>query len=379
MRIHYICFEEATGYGTAAAGLIHALKEAGAEVSVTALRAGRPERGGHLVREDAMGPADGVIVHTVPEYYPFWLGRVKARTPGVPVWGYAAWETDRLPPHWPKLLNGMDGMMVPSAWNKEVFVRSGVTRPIQVVPHVSEFHGQLPSDPPSEVAAKALDTLADRFTFYTVGVWSERKNTALLLQAFLEEFSGEEQAALLLKTGEQDWSSYRPRWRRLLTLSPSFHSSSNSCKRLMRPYGPRCVVHLPQRLASIDLAWLHARSQCFISLTRGEGWGMGAYEAAWFGNGVAITGYGGQLDYLPADAAFHLPYALKPVSASYGRRSYRQDQNWACVDLKTARQAMRAIFADQAACKARGEKLQQAVREQFSPRHIASCCLQVFQ
>lgn len=407
MRIRYIRFLESTGYGIAAAGLIRALRDAGAEVAVTSLLPGPTAQGGRIVGQDHDGAAsahgvdsmddmdgvdgvDGVIVHTVPEYYPYWLRRMKREHPGAPVWGYTAWETDLLPPHWPGLLNRMDGIFVPSAWNREVFRSSGVRKPVRVVAHVSEFHGRPPEHPPSPALERWLESVEDRFLFYYVGAWSERKDTASLLQAFLDEFDVDERVALLLKTGELDWSSYRSRWNRALTGSPAFRSSADSVARILELCGKRHgntirntgnlrIIHIPDPLPSSDLAWLHARSDCFLSLTRGEGWGMGGYEAAWFGNGVVMTGYGGQLDYLPPDAACLIPYTLVPVSAAYGRKSYRSEQKWAAADSSAARRTMRRLAAEPERCRALGSRLQRHVRAHFAPQRIAESCLEVFR
>ncbi|GAI18333.1 unnamed protein product, partial [marine sediment metagenome] len=74
---------------------------------------------------------DTLIVHTVPEYYPMWA----RKEPGKRLIGYTVWETDRIPDHWPGLLNKMDHLLVPTHWNKRVFENCGVITPIDVVPH----------------------------------------------------------------------------------------------------------------------------------------------------------------------------------------------------------------------------------------------------
>lgn len=49
------------------------------------------------------------------------------------------WKKD-----WPELLNKCDAIIVPTEWNKKVFVDNGVTKPIHVVPlgvNAKDFHG----------------------------------------------------------------------------------------------------------------------------------------------------------------------------------------------------------------------------------------------
>jgi len=375
-RINYIGFQEQVGYGIASQALIESLRTEGAEVPVTRLLPGDVHQGGRLVEEDDLGKLDGVVVHTVPEYYPYWAKRRRTVYPSVPIWGYTAWETDRIPPHWPQLLNAMDGIFVPCRWNKEVFERCGVTVPVRVLPHVSEFQGQVGQSRPSERLSDAIGETAGNYVFYSIGVWSERKGITLLLQAFLEEFSPAENITLIVKTGDVDWSSYRSRWKRFGRRA--MRSSGSSFAKMMKSRPGARIVHIAEELSPEDIAWLHETGDCYVSFTRGEGWGMGAYEAAWFGNCVAITGYGGQLDYLPGESAYLLPYTLVPVSTAYGRSSYRPDQQWAEVDVRQARSILRGIVADAEQSGARARQLQQYVAERFAPGKIAAACLEVF-
>jgi len=376
-RINYISFQEQVGYGIAAQGLIQSLRAEGAEVPVTRLLPGDVHQGGRLVGEDDLGKLDGVVVHTVPEYYPYWAKRRKAAYPSTPIWGYTAWETDRIPPHWPQLLNAMDGIFVPCRWNKEVFERCGVTVPVRVLPHVSEFHGQVGRDRPSEALSGAIGEAAGSYIFYSIGVWSERKGITLLLQAFMEEFLPAENITLIVKTDGVDWSSYRNRWQRWFGRR-AMRSSRSSFARMMKSCPDARIVHIAEELSPEDIARLHEAGDCYVSFTRGEGWGMGAYEAAWFGNCVAITGYGGQLDYLPGESAYLLPYALVPVSTAYGRSSYRPDQQWAEVDVRQARSILRGIVVDAEQSRARAGQLRQYVADRFAPGKIAAACLEVF-
>lgn len=61
------------------------------------------------------------------------------------------------------------------------------------------------------------------------------------------------------------------------------------------------------------VAGLHARGECFVSLTHGEGWGIPAFDACACGNPVVITGWGGQLEHLDGDASSLADRASDPV------------------------------------------------------------------
>ncbi len=376
-NINVICYHEQTGYGNASVGLSQALKQEGLNVEPTLILPGDVKNGGVLIREELTSKPDAVIIHTVPEYYPHWVKKRGQAFPSVPIWGYTAWETDRLPAHWPELLNGLDGVFVPSSWNRQVLQASGVQVPIAVLPHVSEFQGRVPEAPPSQPLAAVLEQAAGHYMFYCISMWNERKNLPTLIQAFLEEFREEEKVTLLLKTDQRDWTSYRRSWRRLF-LQRSFGSSGKSLKKLVGAHPSRNkLIHLTDSLSPADLAWIHHQGDCFVSCTRGEGWGMGAYEAAWFGNAVAMTSYGGQLDYLSSGDAYLIPYTLGPVETAYGRTSYSTEQKWANVDAADVRRILRTIYTNQDQSKEKGAFLRQKVSQAFADQRIANTCTEV--
>src|SRR4051812_22990393 len=114
----YIGMGDETGYGIAARNLVRALRGAGADVQWIPMMLG-PGLGYRPAADIGTDLPGNVIVHTVPEYYPYWLSRLRARAGGHSrIWGHTVWETDRLPLHWPQLLNAMDGLIVPSRNNE---------------------------------------------------------------------------------------------------------------------------------------------------------------------------------------------------------------------------------------------------------------------
>lgn len=146
-----------------------------------------------------------------------------------------------------------------------------------------------------------FNTHSDYFFFYFIGEWSDRKVPWLLIEAFNKEFRPHEKVALILKTGVRDWTrtrrSVRSFFRKSVSLSADAFRRSNKSRN-------KKIIHITKVLSGEEIMTLHNRSQCFISLTRGEGWGMPSYEAAWYGKPVIITGSGGMLDYLSIENAY---------------------------------------------------------------------------
>ena len=179
MRLHYLSLHEPSGYATAGLRLMRALREAGVELRWIPFVPGhglgpgfgyQPGRAGDVadpaLAELLAGPedCDAVVAHLVPEYWPY----VRRLYPGRPVVGHTVWETDRLPAHWPALFDGVELVVVPTVWNAQVTRSSGVTTPVEVVPHAARRARDVES-------AAWSDVPDDATVFYSIAPWTTRK------------------------------------------------------------------------------------------------------------------------------------------------------------------------------------------------------------
>lgn len=374
MNIHYIGFSEDTGYGISAKLLVDALRKHGTKVFFTGIVPGNTEKGGTIVENGSEDESyEYVIIHTVPEYFPYWFYKEKKENSTVKVWGYTTWETDSIPDHWLPLLQLMDGLFVPGKINADVFRSCGVSKPIFLLPHISQFHG-LCTNEASVRLQSALDKVSGRFLFYFIGTWSDRKAPWLIMDAFNDEFGLQDNVALLIKTGETDYTDFRRSWRH--RFRKNFGRATGAFKkRLNKNKNP--VIHITDEISDEEIASLHNHGDCFISLTRGEGWGIASYEAAWFGKPVIITGYGGMTDYLSAENSCLVDFELSTVRTNYGNKSYSKNQKWAEPDILHARKLMRHIYENQQEANQKGTLLKQNVMEKFYPDLIVKNCLEV--
>ena len=361
--IKYVSPGDSTGYGTAARRLLQALAARAIPVTWTPMVLGpgwglgyEPLAGGsvgdpvldRLVQRPI--PYDTVVLHTVPEYYPRWI----EREPGKRVVGATVWETDRLPAHWPALLNRLDGLIVPCGWNRDVFQASGVTTPIQVVPHLRD-PALLPDSRPEALPVRIP---ARVFVFYTIGTWTHRKGVDDTIRAYLRAFTARDPVVLVVKTSRHDLS--RVRFRRLLG------RTSRLVRRLLREHPtPARVVLITRELDEDGIRALHGRGDCFVSLCRSEGWGLGAYDAASSGHPVVMTGYGGQCDFLPPEHAYRIDHDLEPVHEPLYRDSYDASQQWARPDVGHASRLLREVFDHRDEARRRGRALKEYLHAHF--------------
>ena len=282
--------------------------------------------------------------------------------PGKRIVGYTTWETTRLPHHWPPLLNVMDLLLVPSQWNKDVFRECGVTTPIEVVPHIIHPGPFAKTSSPTEII------------FYTIGPWTARKAMADVLEAYCRAFHLGESVRLIIKTSPEDFTR-SPALRRL---GGSLGTASAAISRILRKHRSHAPVEvITETLSDAEIDAFHAKGDCFVSLSHGEGWSIPAFDAAAFGNPVINTRFGGPLDYLPEKSAYLVDCTMTAVQDPRAPRSYARNQNWAVPDLDVAATLMREIYERNDEARARGRGLAAKVRTRFAEATVLETLLSV--
>jgi glycosyltransferase involved in cell wall biosynthesis len=308
--------------------------------------------------------ADAVLMHTVPEHWSA-LPSVCGKRVGMTVW-----ETTALPPHWVPLLNDVDRICVPCTTNRDVFVRSGVKRPVDVIPHIrrnrwSEFSG-------NEVDAMrtALALKANHVTFYSINTWTLRKNMPLLVRAFCRAFSNSDAVQLTIKASANGDNEESPHQSK-----PSVQLLNGVLdEELARNANANRNVRLiaDDTLSNRNIDMLHHLGDCFVSFTHGEGWGLGAFDAATYGNPVITPRFAASCDYFSETWSGAVPYALTavPIWPTF-QPSYWNDQRWAHVDIDDAVACLRNAFIDIDARRAEALSIQADIADQFSESRVA--------
>ncbi|WP_371345672.1 glycosyltransferase [Ancylobacter sp. IITR112] len=382
--LRYIGLGDSSGYAVAAAALVRALRAAGIGLVWEPLLPGgglglgyapalSPEAGPQDLiglRDDAAA-CEAAIIHFVPEYYPYFLARERRRGTRCVI-GHTVWETDRLPRHWPALINTLDAVIVPTDWNRQVLRDSGVTIPIWVVPHLPR-PAQSATDADRARLLSRLPPLAGRRVFYTVATWLERKSIGPLVAAFAEAFHAEDKVALVIKTTAHDLERVRRdpgHEGEAVPVRPQFEAMiGRAVLRHGRLPPPICL--LTDDLPDGEIAALHELGDCYVSLCRAEGWGLGAFEAACAGRPVIITGWGGPTAYLAPETAYFVDWSLAPVVPGEANASYTPDQRWAEPDMASAVAALRAVAGDPAEAARRGARAARHIEESIVPAAVA--------
>lgn len=262
MRLNYLAsnFRETDGYGRYNNRLIAALRKLGVDV--------RPQH-----TEIANAPAamqaelglewDALTVSCLP---PFYLNRV----PG-PHWLITMTEGSRLPSepvNWAETINrsGVERVIVPCQHNADVFAKGGVTAPIDVIPGGTD---------PDEF--RPIIQRPDRpYTFLAIADRGARKGWVETWQAFYKAFGSPEQT---------------PDVRLIIKSRPDGNDMLEMIARAENP-DPRVTI----LMADMDMREFYRMGDCYMGISRSEGFGLPMREAARCGLPVITQAYSGMDD-----------------------------------------------------------------------------------
>lgn len=83
---------------------------------------------------------------------------------------------------------------------------------------------------------------------------------------------------------------------------------------------------------------------CYVSLHRSEGLGIGIMEAMYLGKPVIVTAYGGSMEFTTASCAILIDYEMKPTSTNLCY--YHPNATWADPDIQMASSSMKKLVND---------------------------------
>jgi len=249
---------------------------------------------------------------------------------------------------WIEALQAVDGCIVPSEFDRRVFER--YFDRVYVARQSSDPQIFRPVPAWREEGSK-------RFTFLFVGSYSYRKGVDLLLEAFLREFSPEEDVELVMHTaGIGRGTEYNHLLSYLQRINAKAH-----------------VSVFGKSLTPEWMARLYNRSDCVITLTRGEGWCMPVTEALLCEVPVVAPRSTAMAEYLSDDIAYLVPVTertIADIDEAFGAgfvRAYGKRGN-VCYEpsVDEARRQMRAVVDDPDAARHKAAAGRALIAEQVS-------------
>lgn len=257
------------------------------------------------------------------------------------------WELEGAPSDWRQLLKPIHEVWAPTNFIAKAF-RTVYDGPIILIPP----YVNVKSNTNFERTHFGMDRSRFYYLFsFDYNSWPTRKNPGAVLQAFQMAFSGSENVGLIIKsTGVPNHS---PRTRALI--AEAAHRDSR-------------IRVIDSTLERAELLSLIQMSDCYVSLHRSEGFGLGMAEAMAMGKAVIGTAYSGNIDFLTEKTGFPVPYQLRPLLE--GEYAYTDQQSWAEPDVEAAAEIFRQVYHEPKLRQARASEGQKFISTQFGPKYV---------
>jgi len=255
-----------------------------------------------------------IIVHSTPD---IWTDVIKnapnINLDGKVVIGRTVWEFEKLLPEWVNAINEsiVDIVSVPTEWNKQCFIKSGVTKSIIVEPHVYVDYphktvGLTTLSKKSIVISKDENlpglNLNEYYKFYCIGQMINRKGIIETIDAFCNAFTVKDKVVLFVKTFKLNYTKEEQL------------KCIDEILKVTDKYDHAPIIYIKDNLNYDEIKSLHDIGDCYFHLTKTEGFCLGAFDAFNNNKKIIITGYGGHTEYLGKDYDGLVDYKLNPLA-----------------------------------------------------------------
>ena len=173
-----------------------------------------------------------------------------------------------------------------------------------------------------------------------------RKNPEAVIEAFRRAFHPHEKVALVLK-------------------SINHEADRAGREMLARKSAGLNVIFLDDHVPSAEVNSLFASVDCYISLHRSEGLGLGMAQAMYLGKPVIATNYSGNLEFMNSENSLLVDYTMTELDKDSG--PYERGTRWAAPDIDHAASLMRFVYENRKEGEALGARGAASVRAILNP------------
>jgi len=254
---------------------------------------------------------------------------------------YWNWELETVPDEWVEAAQLVDEIWSPTEFVAKA-MRTRMARPVyHMLPGVE-------IGPVEAIGRASLNIPEDHFVFlfmFDLHSQMHRKNPGAVFRAFREAFREDDRATLLIKTSGGD-----------------IHAADLA--QLRETIRGRNVILLDKLMTRSQAYGLIALSDCFVSLHRSEGFGLGLAEAMLMAKPVIATGYSGNLDFMNRTNSLLVDYEL--VEIKEDRAIYTRGNVWAEPSIPHAAACMREVYENPEPARARARRSQPEIQSLLS-------------
>jgi glycosyltransferase involved in cell wall biosynthesis len=259
--------------------------------------------------------------------------------------GYPFWELSKFPRAWIPPMQ----LLLDEVWAPSTFIQKALAEALgKAVPYMP-VGVVLPKVP--KLGREHFGLPADQYIFFfAFDCYSfiDRKNPYAVVAAFKKAFHlGNEKVGLIMKAMNAKESSEN--WKRLI----------------LDIGGDKRIRLINETMDKLELLSFKSECDCYISLHRAEGLGLGPLESMLLGKPVILTNYSGSTDYANEDNSCLVDYSLIPIQE--GQYVFHENQVWADPDVEHAAWHMKRLASDPELGIALGKKAAAFIAAKYNP------------
>jgi glycosyltransferase involved in cell wall biosynthesis len=268
--------------------------------------------------------------------------------------GYWAWELPEFPDSWIQFASQFDEIWCPSEFCRSA-IGPKLPVPVIVMPHAI----QIPEvDRNPDIWRKRFALPEDVFLFlfsFDLNSYTPRKNPESVIEAYRQAFTKkrpptEKQVGLVLKMHGKGYDEVvRVQLEKLKKEIPGLYI-------------------IDETLSRQELAGLQVACDCYVSLHRSEGFGLGVAEMMAHGKPVISTDWSATTEFVDAETGCPVRSNLVTLDRNIG--PYTKGQAWADPDVMHAAEWMQRVVADPELVKKIGVNAKNRIEKDFSLHSI---------
>jgi glycosyltransferase involved in cell wall biosynthesis len=258
------------------------------------------------------------------------------------------WEFPAIPDEWDRTFHYYDEL-----WVVSDFMLSNIASyspvPIVKIPMVIDLkHDELIDKPHFGIPESSFLFL---FIFDFASIM-ERKNPLGAVHAFKKAFGNDPKVQLIIKITNS--KLYKAKYALIKKTINNYHNINLFDVFLTR-----------KRLNSLIRS-----ADCYVSLHKAEGFGLGIAESMYYGKPVIVTAYSGNMDFTRFDNSYLVRYTLSEVDRDYG--CIKKGNIWAEPDVDHAAELMRFVYENREEALRTGKIGQEFIRTHYNAHVVGN-------
>jgi glycosyltransferase involved in cell wall biosynthesis len=287
-------------------------------------------------------------------------------------------ETDVCSKSWIDISSKMDHVIVPSSFTKNILLNSAnnksqyefLSNNISVIPEY--YHEDFDSNKKENSVNldKSLTNLNTNYNYLTVGHLTsaredcDRKSLVETLRYFCHHFKDSNDVGLILKTSVGRSTTIDR--ERTKDIFESIISEVRGDSIYPRVY----LLHGEMSPSELYTLYTHKKVKCYLSLTKGEGFGLPLLEAARCGLPIIATNWSGHLDFLEKEF-LPVDYCLEKIPEEKIDNSiFIENSKWAIADKDCVFKQLKSSYENYKSILEIANNLKHKIKVNFKKEEI---------